>query len=89
MGFYQDRIVPYLVHMSMRQETLAAYRERVVTGASGRILEIGIGSGLNLRHYGDQARHVIGLDPSAKLLSMAAESREKKRHVRRTGEGLR
>ena len=74
MGFYQDRIVPYLIHMSMRQETLAVYRERVVSAAAGRILEIGIGSGLNLRHYSDNAHHVIGLDPSTKLLAMAAKA---------------
>jgi ubiquinone/menaquinone biosynthesis C-methylase UbiE len=74
MGFYQERIVPYLVQMAMRQETLGAYRERVVSGASGRILEVGIGSGINLRYYGDRAEHVIGLDPSAKLLEMAAEA---------------
>src|SRR5262245_21636552 len=74
MGFYQERIVPYLVYMAMRQETLVAYRERVVSGATGRILEIGIGSGANLRYYGDQAKHVIGIDPSVKLLEMAAEA---------------
>src|SRR5438093_10785426 len=60
--------------MSMRQDTLAAYRQRVVSAAVGRILEIGIGTGFNLRHYSDQAQQVIGLDPSAKLLSMAAEA---------------
>jgi len=74
VGFYQDQIVPYLVQMSMRQESLAAYRHRVVSGAAGRILEIGIGSGLNLQHYGEKAQDVIGLDPSVKLLSMAAEA---------------
>ena len=74
MGFYQERIIPYLVQRSMRQETLVAYRERVVSGAVGRILEIGIGSGVNLRYYGNQAKHVIGLDPSAKLLAIAAEA---------------
>jgi len=71
MGFYREQIIPYLVHRSMRQEALVAYRERVVSGAVGRILEIGIGSGVNLRYYGDRAEHVIGLDPSAKLLAMA------------------
>jgi ubiquinone/menaquinone biosynthesis C-methylase UbiE len=60
--------------MSMRQETLAAYRGRVVSRAIGRILEIGVGSGLNLRYYGDQTEQVIGLDPSAKLLAMAAHA---------------
>ena len=74
MSFYTDRILPHLVHMSMRQETLLAYRQRVVSAATGRILEIGIGSGLNLRHYGDGAKRVIGLDPSAKLLSMAEKA---------------
>src|SRR5689334_10284627 len=79
MGFYQERIVPFLVHTAMRQETFVPYRERVVSGAAGRILEIGIGSGLNLRYYLDRAEQVIGLDPSAKLLTIAAEAE------RRTG----
>jgi ubiquinone/menaquinone biosynthesis C-methylase UbiE len=74
MGFYQKRIVPYLVHTSMRQETLVPYRERVVSGATGRILEIGIGSGLNLRYYSERAEYVIGLEPSPKLLAIAAEA---------------
>jgi ubiquinone/menaquinone biosynthesis C-methylase UbiE len=71
MGVYREQIIPYLVQRSMRQEALVVYRERVVSGAVGRILEIGIGSGVNLRYYGDRAEHVIGLDPSAKLLAMA------------------
>jgi ubiquinone/menaquinone biosynthesis C-methylase UbiE len=74
MTFYAERILPYLVHMAMRQETLTAYRRRVISGAAGRVLEIGIGSGLNLRHYGDTVNNVIGLDPSTKLLSMAANA---------------
>src|SRR5215472_3323048 len=74
MSFYQDRILPYLVHMAMRNETLAAYRRRVVSAAAGRILEIGIGSGLNLPYYSERATRVIGLDPSAKLLSMVTET---------------
>ena len=71
MSFYKDRVVPHLVNLSMRQETFVIYRQRVTSAATGRILEIGIGSGLNLRHYGDRVTHVIGLDPSMKLLSMA------------------
>jgi ubiquinone/menaquinone biosynthesis C-methylase UbiE len=70
MSFYQERVVPYLVHMAMGQATLAPYRQRVATAASGRVLEIGIGSGLNLPLY-KAATHVIGLDPSSKLLTMA------------------
>jgi ubiquinone/menaquinone biosynthesis C-methylase UbiE len=48
-----------------------AYRRRVVLSAAGRVLEIGVGSGLNLPFYGESAKRVIGLDPSPKLLSMA------------------
>lgn len=79
MGFYQERIIPYLVQRAMRQESLVPYRERVVSGAGGRILEVGIGSGVNLRYYGDRAEHVIGLDPSAKLLEVAAEAERRAR----------
>ena len=45
MGFYRDRILPYLIHLSMRQRNLAAYRQRVIPTAEGRVLEIGIASG--------------------------------------------
>jgi ubiquinone/menaquinone biosynthesis C-methylase UbiE len=58
----------------MRQENLAAYRRRVVPLASGRVLEVGVGSGLNLPLYTHAATEVIGLDPSARLLEMARES---------------
>ena len=71
MGFYQDQIVPLLINLSMRQKKLVAYRDRIVPAASGRVLEIGIGSGLNLPLYSPSVQHVIGLDPSPSLLEMA------------------
>jgi ubiquinone/menaquinone biosynthesis C-methylase UbiE len=63
--------LPYFVDWSMRQPTFKAYRSRLLTVAEGCVLEIGVGSGLNLPFYGDAVRHVIGLEPSLKLLSMA------------------
>jgi ubiquinone/menaquinone biosynthesis C-methylase UbiE len=66
--------LPYLVQMSMRQATFTPYRRRLLPAAEGRVLEIGVGSGLNLPFYGASATHVIGLDPSPKLLSMARAS---------------
>jgi ubiquinone/menaquinone biosynthesis C-methylase UbiE len=74
MGFYRDQILPHLINLSMRQQNLAAYRSRVVPAAEGRVLEIGIGSGLNLPFYSRKAAHVVGLDPSPKLLSMARQA---------------
>jgi ubiquinone/menaquinone biosynthesis C-methylase UbiE len=71
MSFYQERIVPYLVQLSMRQDVLVPYRQRLVSLASGRVLEIGVGSGVNLPLYGDSVERVVGLDPSPKLLAMA------------------
>jgi ubiquinone/menaquinone biosynthesis C-methylase UbiE len=77
MGLYQDRILPHLVHLSMRQQTFAPYRERVVSAAEGRVLEIGVGSGLNLPFYSEGTACVIGLDPSGRLLSMAQQGTDR------------
>jgi ubiquinone/menaquinone biosynthesis C-methylase UbiE len=73
VSFYRDRIVPHLVDISMRQATLAPYRRRLIPAAEGRVLEIGVGSGVNLPFYAERASNVIGLDPSPKLLAMARE----------------
>ena len=74
MGLYQDHVLPRLIHMSMRQRNLAAYRARIVPAAQGRVLEIGIGSGLNLPYYSTTVEQIIGLDPSPKLLAIAREA---------------
>src|SRR5262245_18512622 len=71
MGFYQRKIVPLLIDLSMRQRNLVAYRSRVVPAADGRVLEVGVGSGRNLPFYSRNVEHLIGLDPSPKLLAMA------------------
>jgi ubiquinone/menaquinone biosynthesis C-methylase UbiE len=77
MSIYEDQILPYVIHLSMRPGTLAAYRRRVVPAAEGRVLEIGVGSGLNLPFYSAATKQVVGLDPSAKLLSMAGQASRK------------
>ena len=70
MGFYKEQILPSVIDLSMRQQNLAAYRSRVIPAADGRVLEIGIGSGLNLPFYSRSIEGLIGLDPSPKLLSL-------------------
>jgi ubiquinone/menaquinone biosynthesis C-methylase UbiE len=74
MGFYTDHVLPYLVHLSMRQRTFATYRKRVVAAAEGRVLEIGVGSGHNFPFYPESVRRVIGVDPSPKLLAIAGRT---------------
>ena len=71
MGFYDDHILPSLINLTMRQKRLAAYRRRVIPNAEGRVLEVGVGSGLNLPFYTEKVQRVIALDPSPTLLSMA------------------
>jgi len=50
MSFYEEHILPWLINLAMRDVPLAPYRSRVAPAASGRVMEVGIGSGLNLRH---------------------------------------
>ena len=72
MGFYADRVLPCLLHAAMRQDVLLPFRTRVAGAAEGRVLEIGIGSGLNLPFYGPGVKEVVGIDPSSALLAKAA-----------------
>lgn len=73
MGFYDRVIFPRLMHLVMGFGELPEYRRRVVPAAEGRVLEIGIGSGLNAPLYTDRVSDVIGLDPHETLNRMARE----------------
>jgi SAM-dependent methyltransferase len=71
MSFYQRHVVPRIIHLAMRQNYLVPFRKRVVGAAQGRVLEVGIGSGLNFPLYGATVTSVIGLEPSPALLRMS------------------
>jgi hypothetical protein len=75
MAFYRDRVLPCLTHLAMSNRRLVDYRRRIVSQARGRVLEVGIGSGLNLPFYGGEVAGVFGIDPSAALLRRAGRRR--------------
>jgi hypothetical protein len=62
VNFYDRWILPVVLDLAMRQQQLSKYRREVVAAAQGRVLEVGIGSGLNFSYYGKQVEIVLGLD---------------------------
>lgn len=65
MGFYEKYVVPRIINVACGTKPISYQRRKVVPMAEGRILEIGIGTGLNLDHYDpSKVEKLIGLDPS-------------------------
>ena len=75
MGVYSKYILPRVVHFTCGQKPCMLQREKVVPLASGEVLEIGVGSGLNLPFY-DPARvtRLWGLEPSVEMRRLAANA---------------
>ena len=55
MGFYERWIVPRLLELAMQNRLLDHYRHQTIASARGLVLEVGIGSGVNLPLYGPQS----------------------------------
>jgi ubiquinone/menaquinone biosynthesis C-methylase UbiE len=92
MGFYSRWVFPRVLDLVMQQKQMIPFRERIGKAASGCVLDVGIGSGLNLPFYGNQIDRVVGVDPSPELLRFAEErARESSNSVellRGSGEAL-
>lgn len=72
MGIYQKYLLPRIVDFTCGLKPTMLQREKAVPLAEGRVLEIGIGSGLNLPFYRpSKVEHVWGLDPSNEMLALA------------------
>lgn len=69
---YERHVLPRLIHAACGTRPIDRQRQKVVPAASGRVLEIGFGSGRNLPYYQPgQVRELLALEPSAELIAMA------------------
>ena len=75
-NWYDRHILPYMIDLACGIKPVDRQREKVVPQAQGRVLEIGIGTGLNLRHYDqDKVERLIGLDPAVQMHRLAEKRR--------------
>ena len=79
MSFYDKYILPHFLNCACGTKPIQYQREKVVPLATGLVLEIGIGSGLNIPFYNTaKVTRVLGLDPSEELNRMARKVAEEK-----------
>ena len=64
MGLYSRLILPWLCDLTLRSPNVAKHRQELLVDASGEILEIGFGTGLNLSHYPPAVRKITAVDPN-------------------------
>ncbi|RPI53209.1 MAG: class I SAM-dependent methyltransferase [Acidobacteria bacterium] len=71
MTLYDRYVLPHLIEFAMSRDEATRLRRTYIPRARGIVLEIGIGSGLNLPFYTKDVTRLYGVDPSAELLAMA------------------
>ena len=72
---YENYVLPKMLDCCCSTKPISYQRKKIVPEASGTILEIGIGSGLNIPYYQkSKINKVIGLDPSEQLCKMAKKT---------------
>jgi len=71
MGLYAKHVLPRFIDLAMRNPETTRLRAEWLPRARGDVLEVGIGSGLNLPFYTSEVRRIYGVDPSIELQRMA------------------
>jgi len=71
MGLYAKYVLPRLIELAMRNPEITPIRAELISRSAGTVLELGIGSGLNLRFYPAGVQRIYGVDPSLELQERA------------------
>lgn len=92
MSWYRERVLPRLVDRACRAKGMERWRAQVTTGLTGRVVEIGFGSGLNVEHYPSDVVEVLAVEPAALAKKLAARRIERSRvpvvHVGLDGQAI-
>jgi len=78
MPFYRDHIYPQIVRVFGDPPPIREIRQRIVSWADGKVLEIGVGPGVNFVHY-DPARvgKIYALEPNRTMVELAERQRRR------------
>ncbi|HEX4126817.1 MAG TPA: class I SAM-dependent methyltransferase [Acidimicrobiales bacterium] len=71
MGLYREHVVPRLVDRACAAARFDRWRARATEGLYGRVIEIGFGSGLNVRHYPSDVEVILAVEPATVAWRMA------------------
>jgi len=92
VSFYGDKVLPRLQDKAMNRQGIREVRARVCAGLTGKVLEIGFGTGLNVRYYPPEVTTVLAVEPSRACMRLAAprisSSNTVVEHAGLTGEHL-
>jgi SAM-dependent methyltransferase len=71
VSLYARYVLPKVIDLAMKNPDTVRLRREWIPQARGEVLEVGIGSGLNLAFYSVDIHRVYGVDPSQELLRLA------------------
>src|SRR6266853_2865219 len=71
MSLYAKYVLPRIIDLAMSNKETARLRAAWIPHARGEVLEVGIGSGLNLPFYSPDVKRIYGVEPSLELQRMA------------------
>lgn len=75
MGFYDERILPHIIDKACSVGQVMKLRSQLVPQATGTVLEVGMGSAINLAFYNPETvARVYGLEPSEGMRRKAQEN---------------
>ena len=79
MSFYGDHAYPRIVKALRDPSPIHSVRQRIVRGAEGKVLEIGVGPGVNFAHY-DPAKvsKIYALEPNPRMVRLAERQRSRR-----------